>query len=387
MIIEISKRLKNLPPYLFVEIDRAKRKAKKEGRDIIDLGVGDPDTPTPQFIIDALCSAVKDPVTHKYALDAGLSELKTEIARWYKNRFDVSLNPDTEILPLIGSKEGIAHLPLAFIDPGDSALVPDPCYPPYASGVIFCGGKIVKMPLSEDNDFLPDLSAISASTAKKAKLLYLNYPNNPTSACADISYFKKVVAFARRYNIIVIHDAAYTELAYDDYRPVSFLSADDAKEIGVEFHSLSKTYNMTGWRIGFVVGNADIVSAVAKVKSNIDSGIFTAIQRAGAVALRNFDSHIVPLRTLYQNRRDTFCNGLRKIGWPVPKPKATFYVWAPCLAGFDGITLAKHLLERADIVVTPGIGFGQNGRDYVRFALTVAEERLSEAVDRIKKVI
>jgi LL-diaminopimelate aminotransferase len=387
MKIEISERLKKLPPYLFVEIDRVKKQAKQQGRDIIDLGIGDPDKPTPKFIIDALNKAVKDPSTHRYALDAGLLQLREEITRWYKKRFNVSVSPDDEVMPLIGSKEGIAHMPLAFINPGDTALIPDPCYPPYKSGVIFCEGNIELMPLLEENNFLPDIKSIKSHVAKNAKLMYLNYPNNPTSACADKDYFKEIVKFAKRYKIIVCHDAAYTELSFDGYKAPSFLSAEGAKEVGVEFHSLSKTFNMTGWRIGFVVGNKDIVDAIGKVKSNIDSGIFTAIQRAGIAALKNYDSHINSLRILYQKRRDVLCDGLNSIGWRVKRPKATFYVWAKCIEGFDSIKLTRHLLETADIVVTPGVGFGANGEGYIRMALTVGEERLQEAVERIKKVI
>ena len=387
MQLEISKRLKNLPPYLFVEIDKAKKQARQEGRDIIDLGIGDPDRPTPQFIIDALNEAVKDPSTHRYALDAGLPELKKEIALWYKKRFGVSLNPESEVLPLIGSKEGIAHMPLAFINPGDTALVPDPCYPPYKSGVIFCGGNIELMPLLDRNNFLADIEGIDRAVAKKARLMYLNYPNNPTAGCADEKYFRDVVKFAKEFKIIVCHDAAYTELSFDDYRAPSIFCADGAKEIGVEFHSLSKTFNMTGWRVGFLVGNKDIVSAIGKVKSHIDSGIFTAIQRAGIAALKNYDSHLDSQKALYQKRRDILCDGLNSIGWKTDKPKATFYVWTKCLKGFDSIRLAKHLLEKADIVVTPGAGFGPNGEGYIRMALTVEEGRLQEAVQRIKKVI
>lgn len=387
MRIEISERLKRLPPYLFVEIDRAKKQAREAGRDVIDLGVGDPDRPTPQYIIDALNEAVRDSSTHRYALDAGLSEFRKEIAVWYKKRFDVPLNPENEVLPLIGSKEGIAHMPLAFINQGDTALVPDPCYPPYKSGVIFCEGKIELMPLLAKNNFLPEITGISASSAKKAKLMYLNYPNNPTSACAGTKFFGQVVKFAKKYTIIVCHDAAYTELAFDGYKPPSFLDVEGAKEIGVEFHSLSKTFNMTGWRIGFAVGNKDIVAAIGKVKSNIDSGIFTAIQRAGIVALKNYEGHIGTVRTLYEKRRDALCDGLNSIGWKIDKPKATFYVWAKCIKGFDSIKLAKLLLEKADIVATPGVGFGPNGEGYIRIALTVDEERLKQAVERIKKII
>ena len=387
MKIEISERLKKLPPYLFLEIDRAKRKAREEGRDIIDFGIGDPDKPTPEFIINALKKAVEDPSTHKYALDAGLSELREEIALWYKKRFNISLDAESEILPLIGSKEGIAHMPLAFINKGDIALVPDPCYPPYKSGVIFCGGKIELMPLVDKNDFLADTSSINKLAAKKAKIMYLNYPNNPTSACADSDYFKKILEFARENNIIVAHDAAYTELSYDGYRPESFLSLKGARDLSVEFHSLSKTFNMTGWRIGFVVGNKEIVKAIGKVKSNIDSGIFTAIQRAGVAALKNYDKSIDPLKSMYEKRRNVLVEGLNSIGWKVSKPKATFYVWAKCLRGYDSIGLAKHFLDKANIVITPGVGFGPNGEGYVRFALTVEENRIKEAVERIKQVI
>jgi LL-diaminopimelate aminotransferase len=387
MKINISERLKRLPPYLFLEIDRAKRRAREEGRDIIDLGIGDPDEPTPQFIIDALKESAQDPSTHRYALDAGLSELRQEIASWYKKRFNVSLDPGNEILPLIGSKEGIAHMPLAFINPGDTALVPDPCYPPYKSGVIFSGGKIELMPLLDKNGFLADIAAVSRNIAKKAKLMYLNYPNNPTSGCADLKYFEGVVRFAADNDIIVCHDAAYTELAFDGYGPPSFLSAKGARDVGVEFHSLSKTFNMTGWRIGFVVGSKEIISAIGRVKSNIDSGIFTAIQRAGIAAFKNYDSYIGSLKELYQKRRDVLCDGLNSIGWKVEKPKATFYVWTKCLKGFDSIKLAKHLLDNSDIVATPGVGFGPNGEGYIRFALTVDERRLKEAVGRIKKLL
>ncbi|MBN1872546.1 MAG: LL-diaminopimelate aminotransferase [Candidatus Omnitrophica bacterium] len=387
MLVRVSDRLKALPPYLFVEMDKAKKKARDEGRDIIDLGVGDPDTPTPQFIIDALNSAVRDPSTHRYALDQGLPELRDEIASWYERRFNVKVDPKEEVLPLIGSKEGISHMPLAFINPGDIALVSDPCYPPYKSGVIFAGGKVELLPLLSDNDFLANLESIPSAKAKKAKLIYLNYPNNPTAAVADESYFLNVVKFASKHGIIICHDAAYSELSYDGYKAPSFLSAKGAKETGVEFHSLSKTFNMTGWRIGFVVGNRDIVQAIAKVKSHIDSGIFTAIQRAGIAALKSYDRYIGSIRSRYEARRDVLCDGLNKIGWKVQRSKATFYVWARCLKGYDSIKMASHLLNEADVVATPGVGFGPNGEGYVRFAFTVCEERIKEALSRINKIV
>ncbi|MDP3790052.1 MAG: aminotransferase class I/II-fold pyridoxal phosphate-dependent enzyme, partial [Candidatus Omnitrophota bacterium] len=276
MKIEFSERLKKLPPYLFVEIDRAKKKARDEGRDIIDLGVGDPDIPTPNFIIEALNRAVKDPSTHRYALDQGLPEFRQTAAGWYKKRFGVELNPETEIHPLIGSKEGIAHAPLAFINPGDMALVPDPCYPPYRSGTIFAGGEVLPMPLLEKNHFLPDLKAINHHLLHKVKMLFINYPNNPTAAVCDKKFLKEVVEFAGKHNIIIAYDAAYSEIAFDGFKPPSILEIEGAKEVALEFHSLSKTFNMTGWRIGFVCGNPELVKGLAKVKSNIDSGVFSA---------------------------------------------------------------------------------------------------------------
>lgn len=387
MQIKISKRLQELPPYLFVQIDKAKKKAKEEGRDIIDLGVGDPDTPTPQFIIDELHRASQDPSTHGYALDAGLPELRQAISEWYNKRFGVALNPETEVLPLIGSKEGIAHTPLAFINPGDCALIPDPCYPPYRSGVIFAGGKPEYMPLLEENGFLPDLKKIKAGQAKKARLMFLNYPNNPTSAVATGDFFKEAIKFAAKNNIIICHDAAYSEVYFGDHRPPSFLQFEGAKELGVEFHSLSKTFNMTGWRIGFACGNKDVIAALAKVKSNIDSGIFTAVQRAGILALRKGIEGTFRLGKVYEERRDTLIDGLNGIGWNIAKPKATFYVWAHTLKKYDSRGMAKHILKKADIVITPGVGFGDFGEGYVRMALTVDKARLTEAVARIKKII
>ncbi len=387
MKIDISQRLKALPPYLFVEIDRKKKAALKEGRDIIDLGIGDPDQPTPKFIIDGLSEAVSDPSTHRYALDAGLPELKTRVARWYKERFNVKLNPDTEILPLIGSKEGIAHLPMAFVNPGDTVLASNPSYPPYRGGPILAGGKVHDLPLLEENSFVPDLGAVPASTAKKARLMFINYPNNPTSACAEPGFFKDVVSFAAKNNIIIAHDAAYTEIAYDGYRPGSFLSAPGAKEVGIEFHSLSKIYNMTGWRIGFACGNESVIKGLSKVKSNIDSGVFNAIQRTAITALDGPKEFLEELIALYKERRDTLVGGLTSIGLKTFKPKATFYVWIKVPKGYNSTSFAGTLLEKSDIVATPGVGFGKYGVGFVRMALTVPVERLKEAVSRLKKAL
>jgi len=387
MSINISERLKRLPPYLFVEIDRQKKRAIDESRDIIDLGVGDPDQPTPNYIINALNKAAKDPSNHHYALDKGMQALKEEMARWYRDRFGVILDADTEILPLIGSKEGIAHLPLAFINPGDIAMVPNPSYPPYRSGVILAGGKVYDMPLQEENSYLPRLESLDKGLLEKVKLMFLNYPNNPTGAVCDRNFYKRAVEFGLKNNIIIASDAAYTELFFDGYRPSSLLEVEGAKEVGVEFHSLSKTYNMTGWRIGMACGNKDIIKALSKVKANIDSGIFNAIQCAGVAALKGPKKNLETLRRLYQKRCDILVDGLNSIGWKVAKPKASFYIWTKTLGGRDSAAMCKIILNEADVIVTPGIGFGNYGEGYIRMALTVPEKRLKEAVKRLKRLV
>lgn len=384
MKIEYSDRIKKLPPYLFVEIDRAKKKARDEGRDIIDLGIGDPDIPTPNFIIDAMNKAMRDPGNHRYPLDAGLPEFRREIARWFEGRFGVKLNPDNEILPLIGSKEGIAHMPLAFINPGDAALVPDPCYPPYKSGTWFAGGEVVLMPLLEKNHFLPDLKAVNHSILHKVRMMYINYPNNPTGAVCDKRFLEHAVDFCAKHNIILCADAAYSEMGYDGYRAPSVFEVKGAKDIAIEFHSLSKTFNMTGWRLGFACGNPELVAALAKVKSNIDSGVFFAIQWAGVAALNNYDRHMKSVLKVYEERRDVLCDGLNGLGWGLDKPKATFYVWCKVPPRYTSATFARELLEKANIVATPGNGFGQSGEGYIRMALTVDKRRIKEAVERIR---
>lgn len=387
MQFELSDRLKQLPPYLFAEIDKSKRKARDEGRDIIDLGVGDPDQATPQHIINALNEASLEPSNHHYALDQGLGVLRQAIAKWYKHRFNVTLEPETEILPLIGSKEGIAHIPLAFVNPQDVVLIPEPCYPPYKSGAIFAQGAIHPLPLLDENDFLPDIESISQRIARKSRLLFLNYPNNPTASIANEDFFKTAIQVACDYNILICHDAAYSEI-YFEKSPISILQIDGAKEVAVEFHSLSKTYCMTGWRIGWVCGNSEAVSALAKVKSNIDSGIFQAIQIAGIAALNSDESHTNELRKTYKERRDILVDGLNHAGWLVKKPEATFYVWAKLPQGrTSSLEFADILLKEVDVVVTPGIGFGLSGEGYIRMALTVPKERLEEAVERIKRVL
>jgi LL-diaminopimelate aminotransferase len=385
-MFKLSKKIQALPPYLFLEIDQAKRKARAAGRDIIDLGIGDPDQPTPGHIIEALKQAVQEPANHRYALDQGMPALRQAIARWYEQRFRVRLNPDKEILPLIGSKEGIAHFPLAFLNSGDCSLVPDPCYPPYKGGTILAGGRPYLLPLLEKNAFLPDLKKIPLNILKKAKLLYLNYPNNPTSAIAEKDFYQAAVALCRKYGIILISDLAYSEMGYDGYSASSLLEIDEAKEAAVEFHSLSKTYNMTGWRLGWACGNAQLVGALAKVKSNIDSGIFSAVQLAGIAALEGPQDSLRQMRSLYQKRRAALVEGLRALGWQVNPPPATFYAWIKIPRKMSSLDFASLLLEKADIVATPGVGFGKYGEGYIRMALTVPEERIKEALARLRKI-
>lgn len=384
--LEPPERLKKLPPYLFVEVDRRKRELRAKGKDVIDLGVGDPDLPTPDFVVEALHEAARDPKNHRYALDAGLPELRETFARWFLARFGVKLDPFEEILPLLGSKEGIAHLPLAVLNPGEVALIPDPCYPVYKSATHLAGGIPHLVPLLESLDFLPDYSSIESQILEKSRLLFLNYPNNPTSACASREFFERSVTFAYEHGILIAQDAAYSEMTFDGYVAPSLLEVEGAREVAIEFHSLSKTYNMTGWRIGFAVGNRDALKLLAKVKSNIDSGIFQAVQLAAKCALEEGKSALEDSLRIYQRRRDLFVSGLNRLGWNVPLPKATFYVWIPVPPGYTSQELGMKLLEEAQIVMTPGNGFGPNGEGYIRASLTINEERLKEALKRIEKI-
>ncbi|MCX5707228.1 MAG: LL-diaminopimelate aminotransferase [Candidatus Omnitrophica bacterium] len=386
-MFKLSKKVQSLPPYLFLEIDKAKRKAWGQGRDIIDLRIGDPVQPTPKYIIDALYQAAQDPATHKYALDQGLPALRRSIEGWYQRRFNVNLNPDTEVLPLIGSKEGIAHFPLAFLNNGDYALVPDPCYPPYKGGTILAGGRPYLIPLLKENKFLPDLDKIPLNIRKRAKIIFLNYPNNPTGATAEKDFYKETIAFAKKNKIIIISDMAYSEMSYDGYKPASMLEITGARDVVIEFHSLSKTFNMTGWRIGWACGNEKLVSALGKVKSNIDSGIFSAIQLAAIAALDGPKEQIKNMCNLYQERRDILIRGLKSLGLSVEPAKATFYTWIKIPKKIDSIRFAGLLLEKADIVVTAGVGFGKYGEGYIRMALTVPCERIEEAIRRLEKVL
>ena len=378
-----AKRIEKLPPYLFVGISKKIAEKRAQGIDVISLGIGDPDLPTPPHIIDRLCQAAREPQNHRYPESEGLPEFRRAVAAWYKKRFDVVLDPDKEIVSLIGAKDGVAHISLCLIDPGDIALVPDPGYPVYARGTMFCGGESYYMPLREENGYLPDLDGIPAKIAKQAKILWLNYPNNPTGAVAELDFFKKVVAFAKKYDIAVCHDAPYTEVAFDGYRPVSFLQAKGAMDVGIEFHSLSKTYNMTGWRVGMAVGNARIIDALKRIKSNIDSGIPQAIQHAAIEALNGSQQCVADNMAIYQRRRDKILETLSKIGIKATTPRASLYIWARVPDGYTSVSFATKWLDDIAVVVIPGIGYGRNGEGYIRISLTVPDARLDEALSRM----
>lgn len=385
-MIERADRLKRLPPYLFQEIDRLKAELMAKGVDVINLGVGDPDLPTPKHIIEELNRAAHDPANHQYPSYSGMNEFNGAVARWYRRRFGVDLDPKSEVLTLIGSKEGIAHLPLAFINPGDLALVPSPAYPVYSIATMFAGGESYFMPLTRENGFLPDLDAIPSGVARRAKLLFLNYPNNPTGATAERDFYLKVIEFAKENDLMVCHDAAYSEMAFDGYRPMSFMELAGAKEVGIEFHSLSKTYNMTGWRLGVAVGNAGMLSGLGQIKSNVDSGAFNAVQYAGIAALEGDQACVAEMQNIYRERRDALVGGLRKMGLSPETPKATFYVWCPVPPNYTSKQFTALLLREAGIVTTPGSGFGEPGEGYVRLALTVSKARIEEAVSRMAKI-
>ncbi len=381
--MRMSQRMENLQPYLFVEINKKIAQKRARGEEVISFAIGDPDIPTPEHIINRLCQAAQDPANHRYPETDGLPELRQAIADWYNRRFEVSLDADREVLPLIGSKEGIAHIALCFIDSGDVALVPDPAYPVYSVSTMLAGGKAYHIPLTSKNKFLPDLDAIPEEIVKKAKLIWLNYPNNPTGAVADPDFFSRVVHFARQHSLAVCHDGPYSEISFDGYQPVSFMQADGAKEVGVEFHSLSKTYNMTGWRIGMVVGNAEMVDALRRIKSNLDSGIPQAIQYAAIEALSSSQDCIAEHNAIYQRRRDLIIDMLSDIGLETKPPKAGLYIWAKVPKDYTSLEFANDLLEQVGVVVIPGIGYGKNGEGYVRLSLTIPDAALVKGLSRI----
>ena len=382
--MEFAKRLDTVPPYLFVEISRKIAAKKAEGIEVISFGIGDPDIPTPTKVVDELRRTSLDVPNHRYPETDGLPEFRKAVADWYKSRFGIAVDSNKEVLPLIGAKEGIGHASLCFINPGDIALVPDPGYPVYSVGTWFAGGECHWMPLIEENGWLPDLSSIPADVAKRSKVMWLNYPNNPTGAVADVGYFKEVIEFAKSHDIAVMHDACYTEVAYDGYKPLSFLEVSGAMEVGLEFHSLSKSYNMTGWRVGMAVGNADMIEALMVVKSNLDSGIPNAVQYMGIEAMNITDEEIDQRNAVYQSRRDRVVQTLNKIGLEVEPPKASLYVWVRVPNGYTSAEFAELLLEERDVVVTAGNGYGPSGEGYVRLSLTISESDLTEGLRRIE---
>ena len=380
-----ATRMKKLPPYLFARIEKKIEEAKEKGVDIVSFGIGDPDLPTPDPIIAELCKEARNPANHQYPSSVGMLDFRREVAAYYQRRFNVELDPRSEVVSLIGSKEGIAHINFCYVDPGDINLVPDPGYPVYGIGTLLASGEVYVLPLLEKNGFLPDLAAVPEEVAQKAKLLFINYPNNPTGAVAGKEFFEQVVDFAKRYNIIVCHDSAYTEIAYDEYRPMSFLEVPGAKEVGIEFGSLSKPFNMTGWRIGWAVGRADVVECLGRLKSNLDSGQFQAIQYAGMVGLRHSGQLVKDLCAIYTRRRDMVVDGLNRMGWNLKKPQGTFYIWAPVPKGFDSASFTEYVLEKCGVIITPGNGYGQYGEGYFRLSITIPEERIMEGLRRLEE--
>jgi len=381
-----ATRLGKIPPYLFAEIDRKVQEKKKAGIDVISLGIGDPDLPTPPRIVNVLQEAAADPANHRYASYFGLAELREAIAGWYGDRSGVKLDPSTEILPTLGSKDGIAHVPLALVDPGDVVLAPDPGYTVYVTGALMAGAEPHTMPLTEANHWLPDLDAIPDDVADRSRLMWLNYPNNPTAAVADREFLERAVAFCRRHDIVLCHDAPYSEIAFDGYRPLTLFEIPGAKEIGLEFHSLSKTFNMTGWRIGWVCGRADLVGLIGQLKTNIDSGIFQAVQWAAIEALNGGETETRAACDVYARRHRLVADTLNDLGWNIKPPRATFYVWAPVPKGYDSIGFASHVLDEVGVNITPGVGFGAHGEGYFRLSVTAPDARLEEAMARMRKL-
>ncbi|MGI6468514.1 MAG: LL-diaminopimelate aminotransferase [Syntrophomonadaceae bacterium] len=381
-----NQAMQELPPYLFARIEKRIAAAREQGIDVINLGIGDPDQPTPRHIIDVMAKAIYDPPNHQYPSSAGLLRYREAVAGWYQRRFGVELDPKTEVVSLLGSKEGIAHICFAYLNPGDINLVPDPGYPVYAGATQLAGGKPYVMPLHDKNHYLPVLEDIPAEIAKQSKMMFINYPNNPTGAVADIEFYHKVIEFAKAYDILVCHDAAYSELAYDGYQAPSFLQLPQAREVGVEFHSLSKTYNMTGWRIGCMAGNRDAVEVMGRFKSNVDSGIFQAIQYAGIAALEGPQEVVGAMRRIYQERRDAAVAVMKQLQWEFTPPRGSFYMWVKVPDGYTSAEYCEMILEKARVVLTPGNGYGHYGEGYFRIALTVDTSRIIEAFKRIKAI-
>jgi len=386
MDIKLAKRLSQLPPYLFAELDRLKAEAVAKGADVISLGIGDPDQPTPPHIVKALQEAAANPNTHQYPSYVGLPSFREAAAQFLKNRFDVSVDPASQVVSLIGTKEGVYHIHFALLDPGDISLFTDPGYPVYRAATILAGGVPYPVPLKQENDFLPDLKAIPAEVAERAKLFFVNYPNNPTSKMAPHSFYEELIDFAREYNVIIASDCAYSEFYPEDNRPASLLQFPGGSEVGVEFHSLSKTYNMTGWRVGYAAGNADVIAGLGKIKTNVDSGIFEALQIAGIEAMSGDQSCVAEMRTLYERRRVLLEGSLKQAGFEIACSEGAFYIWVKVPEGMSSRDFVVRVLDEAAVVCTPGNGFGEAGEGYVRFSLTAPEERLQEAAKRIGKL-
>ncbi|MHB8859706.1 MAG: LL-diaminopimelate aminotransferase [Thermoleophilia bacterium] len=382
--MRFSRRMDGMPPYLFAEIERKVAEKRKQGVDVISLGIGDPDMPTPAHIVEEMQRQVADPINHQYPNNRGLDEFREGVAAFYKNRFGVDLDPETEVFPLLGAKEGIAHICMSFLDAGDICLGADPGYPVYAGGPILAGGEAVPMPLVPELGFQPDLDALDAGMLARTKMLFVNYPNNPTGAVIEDDFFARLAGFGRKHDIAIIHDNAYSEITYDGYVAPSFLQTPGAKEVGVEFYSLSKTYNMTGWRIGAAVGNADIIEALWRLKTNIDSGMFQALQRTAVTAMTGSQQSVKDMCSLYQRRRDLVVGTLRELGIEVASPKGTIYIWVPVPDGYTSASFADMVLEKCAVVVPPGAGYGPSGEGFVRISLTAPDERIREALDRIK---
>lgn len=379
-----AKRLNSLPPYVFARLDELKAKVREEGVDLIDLGMGNPDGSAPYPVIEAAIAALQNPNNHGYPPFEGTASFRRTITQWYKRRYDVNLDPDGEALPLLGSKEGLTHLALAYINPGDVVLVPNPAYPPHFRGPAIAGADIYEMKLKPEQDWVIDLSAIPEDVAQRAKILYFNYPSNPTTAVAPREFYEEIIKFAKKYEILLVHDLCYAELAFDGYQPVSLLEIDGGKDVGVEFHTMSKTYNMAGWRVGFVVGNRHIIQGLRTLKTNLDYGIFSVLQTAAETALNLPDSHLQHVQERYSTRRDFVINGLAELGWSIPPSKATMYLWIPCPPGIGSTDFGLKLLKETGIVVTPGNAFGSQGEGYMRISLIANCDRLGEAIDRLK---
>lgn len=385
--MDVAQRIKNLPPYLFAEIERKIERARERGVEILDLGIGDPDMPTPDFIVERMCREVKNAKNHQYPSYRGLQAFRQAACEWYGRRFAVEFDPETSVVSLIGSKEGIAHFPWCLVNPGDIVLASDPGYPVYKVSSMLAGGTVLELPLLRENNFLPDFSIFPESVLERTKLVFLNYPNNPTSAVAPLKFFASVVELARKYDFAIAHDLAYSEISYDNYQAPSIFQVEGAKDRAVEFHSLSKTFNMTGWRVGFAVGNTGLIEALGRVKTNIDSGIFNAVQWAAVEALNRDREALEGILPVYQRRRDLVVKALHEAGLPLDPPMASFYVWVPVPEGFDSMGFAELLLEKAGVVLTPGIGFGKYGEGYVRISLTSSEEILERAMERVGEVL